>query len=315
MDTITHTLVGASIGLIASNIPALQDSTNIIVPIAIVSSLIPDIDVLTKPFKNENYLKAHRGITHTIPVILLLAFIAPLLSLIITKDIPFYALYIISLISIFSHFFLDIMNPYGTLMIPKSDLKRVGSIYTFDPIFLSLLILSIIMFKVLFLSIMFFIACFLYLSIRHISLVILKNKYKEKYPDSINVFIMSKINPLCWNVVIELEDKFIVAKFEPIHTIDRIEEKKVTLDNKYKDIIKDSKVYKSFLRLAYCYNINIKENNDEVIITLYDLKYRKKEFYYFRALFRIKDSKLVNSYVGYIFSDEEFMKKLNKNSN
>lgn len=311
MDTLTHALFGITIGIVSCTAPGLKEHPEVIFPITIASSLIPDIDVVTKPFKNENYLRAHRGITHTYPALFVLAFVAPLLTLIYSSEIDFFILYLISCISILSHQFLDILNPYGTLMIPRRGLTSVGTIYTFDPCFLSFLILAILFYSVPLIAIIFMSFSIIYVLIRQAAQMSIKKRYKRLYPDSYNIYVLSRLNPLSWNIIIENENDYVVAKFEPTDTIDLEIVPKVNIDDHTLELIKNTKIYRSFCRLAYCYNIEIIDEEDSRIIVLYDLKYKKKGTYYFRAIFRIKDDKIINSYVGFILSDDGFEKKLN----
>ena len=69
-----------------------------------------------------------------------------------------------------------------------------------------------------------------------------------------------------------------------------------------------NQTYQAFIKKSIAH---IYQKTDDGFM-LYDLKYRKKGFYYFRAYFTIKDNKIINSYLGWIFKEEKFIKKLKK---
>ena len=54
MDPITHALAGVTLGIVATQIPGFKENPNIVLGVGITSSVIPDIDVITKLFKNKN---------------------------------------------------------------------------------------------------------------------------------------------------------------------------------------------------------------------------------------------------------------------
>ena len=74
MDTGTHIVMGVAISgialidpVVATNTPTLYATVGGIM----IGSLIPDIDTVLKLRNNAVYIKHHRGITHSIPAVLL----------------------------------------------------------------------------------------------------------------------------------------------------------------------------------------------------------------------------------------------------
>lgn len=61
MDPVTHALTGAIVNRAGLNRLAPR-----MAPLAVVSSIWPDIDVVTMPFSSTLYLETHRGWTHTL---------------------------------------------------------------------------------------------------------------------------------------------------------------------------------------------------------------------------------------------------------
>src|SRR6056297_1840026 len=93
---------------------------------AIIGSQIPDIDTVLKLRNNAVYIRNHRGITHSIPAVL----IWPLLILAVLY--PFYPeanllhLWIWTFLAVFLHVFVDIFNAYGTQAIRPFSSKWVA---------------------------------------------------------------------------------------------------------------------------------------------------------------------------------------------
>uniref|UniRef100_UPI000B280C4F metal-dependent hydrolase n=1 Tax=Sporosarcina koreensis TaxID=334735 RepID=UPI000B280C4F len=74
MDTGTHIVMGAAIcGLtLADPVVASDSVTMTAVFIGVVSgSLVPDVDTVLKLRNNAVYIQNHRGITHSVPAVLL----------------------------------------------------------------------------------------------------------------------------------------------------------------------------------------------------------------------------------------------------
>ncbi len=313
MDPITHALAGVTLGIVATQIPGFKENPNIVLGVGITSSVIPDIDVITKLFKNKNYIRYHRNATHSLMGLPFLALIAPLVLFPFTENISFLALYLFSLICIVFHSFLDLLNPYGTRILPKRTFISYGVIYTFDPIFLFLLLSGAFSFFIsIYLTYQTILIMVSYFILRLIIQTRIKKKLSKMFPDAKKIFVLSRVIIYDWNVIIEFDDHFLVANYcAELRNIDQVEKKDIP--NQYKPLISFLKEYRAFTSISYCYNVEINEYPEYTEITLLDLKYRKKNFYYFRAIFRIKDNKLLNSYIGWVFSMDKFNKKVEKN--
>jgi inner membrane protein len=113
MDTVSHTLIGLTLSRL--------DSARELGPVAAVtltaSSLLPDIDVVSRAFGSTSYLRHHRGITHGLAVLPLEA--AALSGLLVAawpaaRSAGFPTLFVLSLIAMVVHILFDILTPYGT---------------------------------------------------------------------------------------------------------------------------------------------------------------------------------------------------------
>ena len=74
LDTGTHIVMGVALGGLALADPVvLAESATMSAVVAgvIIGSLIPDVDTVLKLRNNAVYIRHHRGITHSIPAVLL----------------------------------------------------------------------------------------------------------------------------------------------------------------------------------------------------------------------------------------------------
>lgn len=74
MDTGTHIVMGLALGGIATLDPAVTANpatTHAVLFGTLIGSQAPDLDTILKLRNNANYIKNHRGITHSIPAVLL----------------------------------------------------------------------------------------------------------------------------------------------------------------------------------------------------------------------------------------------------
>jgi inner membrane protein len=141
MDIVTHTLVGAALGE-----AGLKKQSGLAMAALLIGANLPDVDVFY-----EVLAKAwtfHRGLTHSVPAILVLALI--LTGALVVFDrlrstrraakpgrapVRPKQLFLISAIAVLSHLVLDLLTPYGVrLLMPFSERWFYGdALWAFDP--------------------------------------------------------------------------------------------------------------------------------------------------------------------------------------
>src|SRR3954464_948757 len=80
----------------------------------IVGSQAPDIDTILKLRNNAVYIRNHRGITHSIPAVLLWPILISLVTFVFLPEANFLHLWLWTFLAVFLHVFVDIFNAYGT---------------------------------------------------------------------------------------------------------------------------------------------------------------------------------------------------------
>src|SRR3954447_4591971 len=142
--------MGIALGGLATLDPVVAGSHATAVSVligTIAGSQIPDIDTVLKLRNNAIYIRNHRGVTHSIPAVILW-------PLLITAVIyPFFSganllhLWAWTFAAVFIHVFVDIFNAYGTQALRPFSSKWValGVINTFDPIIFSIHVVGLIL--------------------------------------------------------------------------------------------------------------------------------------------------------------------------
>lgn len=136
MDYVTHALSGFVLGKTISK-------NRIILLIILVSSLIPDIDVLLRFHSKELFLIYHRGITHGVLALFLFPFLP---AVVFYKKIGFLRTYIASFLGYALHLFLDLTTQYGTKILSPFDWNfySLSLAFIVDPYVLVPLLLAVL---------------------------------------------------------------------------------------------------------------------------------------------------------------------------
>ncbi len=148
MDNLTHTLTAVAISH-----TGLNRKTRFATLIVILAANAPDLDILTGFRDSATYLKYHRGITHSLLGVIVLAFILWGCIYWVGKRVrpkprlPLNArwLMLAALLGTGSHLLLDFTNSYGVRpFLPFSGRWYAWDImYIFDPLLLLLLVLGL----------------------------------------------------------------------------------------------------------------------------------------------------------------------------
>ena len=105
MDTGTHIVMGVALGGLALADPVVSAEAATMSAVfagVIVGSLIPDIDTVLKLRNNAVYIRHHRGITHSIPAVLLWPLIITILIILLVPEANFIHVWAWTFLSRFS---------------------------------------------------------------------------------------------------------------------------------------------------------------------------------------------------------------------
>jgi len=321
MDTGTHVVMGIALGGLATIDPIVANDPTLFNAVfigTIVGSQAPDFDTILKFKNNATYIRNHRGLTHSIPAVILWGILIASLIYFIVPSVNFLHLWLWTFLAVILHVFVDIFNAYGTQSLRPFSHKWValGFINTFDPYIFFLHVGGIIAWFLganpgyTFLMIYAVIA--LYYIKRYFDKREIVQKVYEFFPSTEQVVTSPTIKQNHWRIAVTTADRFYVGTVENGHIQLMDEFERVPLpDTEIINIAKTDKNIEAFLSFSPVYRWEVIENERYSEVRFIDLRYRSKGYYPFVAVVQInKNNEIKNSYTGWIFSERKLQKKL-----
>ncbi|MCB7070820.1 metal-dependent hydrolase [Caldibacillus sp. 210928-DFI.2.22] len=321
MDTGTHFVMGIALGGLATIDPVVfnhPETYQSVLIATIVGSQIPDIDTVLKLRNNAIYIRNHRGITHSIPAVVLWPIIIALLLYLFYPEVNLLHVWLWTFLAVFLHVFVDIFNAYGTQALRPFSSKWValGWINTFDPFIFGIHALGIVFWifgsdpRVVF-STMYIVLIGYYLY-RYSIRKTLVSVIKKRIPDTEQVILSPTMKFFQWRIAVITKNRFYVAyayqsSFTIVDEFERIPLPDTPVMN---TAIKDTNVA-AFLSFSPVYRWEIEEGNNYIEVRFIDLRYRSKDHYPFFAVVKMDHNmNILTSYTGWIYSKEKIRKKL-----
>ncbi|WP_344911920.1 metal-dependent hydrolase [Amphibacillus indicireducens] len=321
MDTGTHIAMGIALGGIATVDPVIQSNPIFFTAVmagTIIGSHAPDFDTILKLKNNAVYLRHHRGITHSIPLMIFWGILISGLIYLLVPGLPFLNIWIWTALAVFLHVVVDIFNAYGTQAFRPFSKKWIGLgfINTFDPFIFSAHLIGIALWVLgadpvkTFLTI--YVLIFLYYLKRFWQKKVLERKIRLSFYNVEGIFTSPTISQKIWRLAITTEDKFYVARANDgnIQIVDQFDRMPVPNNELMRTAKLDPNV-DAFLSFSKVYRWEQTEYDDYTEVRFIDLRYRSKDHYPFVAVVNItKEFKILKSYTGWIFSEQKLQDKL-----
>ncbi|TFE24275.1 metal-dependent hydrolase [Cohnella luojiensis] len=150
MDTGTHFMFGLGLGGLAMVDPVITSHTY--GPIAILIGTVagsnaPDLDGLLRFKSNADYIKNHRGLSHSFPAIIGWAALITVLVSLFFREIPWWHIGFWVLLAVVVHVVSDLFNSYGTQAYRPVSRQWVAwnIIHIFDPFIFSTHLVAILL--------------------------------------------------------------------------------------------------------------------------------------------------------------------------
>ncbi|WP_256759778.1 metal-dependent hydrolase [Cohnella sp. WQ 127256] len=150
MDSGTHLVFGLGLGGLAMLDPTITSHTY--GPLAILIGTIagsnaPDLDGLLRFKSNADYIKNHRGLSHSFPAIIGWAALITTIVSLIFRSIPWWHIGFWVLLAVVVHVLSDLFNSYGTQAFRPISRKWIAwnIIHIFDPFIFSTHLLAILL--------------------------------------------------------------------------------------------------------------------------------------------------------------------------
>ncbi|MFD1927838.1 metal-dependent hydrolase [Sporosarcina siberiensis] len=326
MDTGTHIVMGVALAGLSMADPVVTSNPATMTAVitgVVVGSLIPDIDTVLKLRNNAIYIRHHRGITHSIPAVLIWPILISILLSLLIPGANLFHVWAWTFLAVFLHVFVDIFNAYGTQALRPFSHRwvAIGVINTFDPVIFGLHILAILiwMFGANPVSTMIttYIIIFFYYLLRFAIKSAVKRAVFNTIPDADDVFIAPTMRFFQWRVAASTANYHYVGRAygRSVNIYDRFERKPMPTTPEIEAAMEDKNI-EAFTSFSPIYRWNVSYIDDICEVRLIDLRYRSKGYYPFVAVAHIdSDLNVLNSYTGWIFSEDKLKKKLNFSPN
>lgn len=321
MDTGTHIAMGIALGGLATLDPVVSNDPTLFSAVfvgTIVGSQAPDFDTILKLKNNATYIRNHRGLTHSIPAVIIWGIIVASLIYLFVPQVNFLHLWLWTFFAVIVHVFVDIFNAYGTQALRPFSNKWIahGFINTFDPYIFFLHIAGIGAWVLGanpgYTWLIIYVVIFLYYIKRFIDKRDIVKEINNYFPNVEQIVTSPTMKQSNWRVAVTTKDKFYVGVVNNGHIqiVDHF--KKVPLpETDIMEIAKTDKNASAFLSFSPIYRWEINEFNHYTEVRFIDLRYRSKGYYPFVAVVQINPAfEIINSYTGWIFSEEKLQNKL-----
>ncbi|MGE7921056.1 metal-dependent hydrolase [Viridibacillus sp. NPDC093762] len=322
MDSGTHLVMGIALGGLALADPVVADSsmtTAAVITATIVGSQAPDIDTVLKLRNNAVYIRNHRGITHSIPAVILWPILITGVLSLLFQGANILHLWLWTFSAVFLHVFVDIFNAYGTQALRPLSKKWIalGVINTFDPIIFGLHVIALMLWAFGFdpvwtITSLYSIIVIYYL-IRFTLQQAVKHAVKNTIPDAEKIILSPTMRFFQWRVAVNSSSTHYVGRAygRSITIYDKFPIEPLPDTPLFHAALEDSNLaaFVSFSPL-YRWEISELENNYHEV-RLIDLRYRSENHYPFVAVALLNDNlDVIQSYTGWIFSEDKLRKKL-----
>lgn len=321
MDTGTHIVMGVGLAGLATLDPSVTASpltSEAIFFGTLLGSQAPDFDTILKLKDNATYLRHHRGVTHSLPM---MVFWPILISGAIEMILPsanWLHLWLWTFLAVFLHIFVDIFNAYGTQALRPINHKWValGIINIFDPVIFSSHIVGFAIWYMdghpgkTFLVIYGVLIIYYLLRIAKHNRVV--SQVKQLIPDATDIFISPTVRWSQYHVSAKSPSTLYVgeAKTGQVYIIDTFQNKPVP-DNDIINAAKQDENISAFLSFSSIYRWEIDELDFGYEVRFIDLRYLSDGHYPFVAVVQLDDDlNILSSYTGWIFSEAKLQKKL-----
>ena len=235
MDTGSHLLFGVTLGglaLIDHNVASNPELAQAIMAGTIIGSNAPDFDTVTRLKGFKNYIKYHRGISHSIPALIIWALLISIpLSQIFNVQNHWPYLFLWSFTAVSFHVFLDLLNSYGVQILQpfQTERYRLDFLSIFEPFLFLLHFIGVVFWLVsdyapgkIFFTV--YLITFVYIGLRYLQHKVLINNLSSELKINGNYYVFPNFNWLKWRFTIETTDSFYAGK---------VKSKKIILEDIY----------------------------------------------------------------------------------
>lgn len=277
MDPVTHGIIGLGIAALSGQPISIE---NPLVVGAVLGAVAPDLDVVVKYWGNYQYLKHHRGVSHSIIGLAGISLAITFGLSLFYKEASFLNLFLWVFLGSASHTFFDILNSYGVRpLLPFNNKKIVaGLLMLYDP-FITALSLGLIFInvdrttKVLGTVILVSLYIVFRILIKNRVKRILNNRFKIEERKSTLYVLPAMMNFFKWDFVIQTKGYNIVGQINFITNKIKIKKKLIKENSKLIKKAYKTDLGKYFREFSPVTHVEIVEQNNSIELKITDLRF------------------------------------------
>ncbi|TCZ75861.1 metal-dependent hydrolase [Paenibacillus albiflavus] len=325
MDSATHFVIGLGLAGLAHIDPVIANDSTAMVAVLFgtsIGSQIPDSDSVFRLKNNAAYIRMHRGISHSIPLLVIWTALITLTIMLFVHGLPFWHIAMWVGIAVFVHVFMDLFNTYGTQMLWPFSKKWISwnIIHIFDPFIFGTHVIAIVIWAIRW-SEPAVIFPFLYILIGLYYIwrtlahqVIERNLYHKDhtYLNGDKYYLIPTIQIGNWNIVKRRADasyQLGELKRGRLNWIDQV-------DCHQHPAVEQSKLHPDIQALLYFTSFacaEVREHDYGFEVRWVDVRYRHRKQYPFVAVLLMDHQyQTIGSYIGWL-NEEKLEKKLGMN--
>lgn len=225
MDTGSHLLLGATLAGLAMLDPIVAGQSELahaVLVAAMVGSHAPDFDTLARLKGYSAYIRYHRGVTHSLPALLIWPLLISLPAALLFHVTDSLAhLYFWTMLAVILHVFLDLCNAYGVQCFRPINEKwhHFDILALFDP-FLFVLHLSGLLIWLLsdvnagYMFLGIYAVTFLYIGVRALQHARLVCRVREFFSEDGICHVVPSLHWFRWQFVLETRYHFYTGKID-----------------------------------------------------------------------------------------------------
>ncbi|MBD2868074.1 metal-dependent hydrolase [Paenibacillus arenilitoris] len=323
MDTGTHLVMGiglAGLAMVDPVVAADQSVQTAVLLGTVAGSQAPDLDNLLRIKGNACYIRNHRGISHSLPAIVIwTALITVMLQLFYQGSLPWANIGGWVLLAVCVHVFTDLFNTYGTQAMRPFTEKWISwnIIHIFDPVLFTVHVIAILLWAGGFVNPAFlFPIMYGFVAVYFVWRTLAARRTVQRLPDidpeygkDDSYIAIPTISLTIWNIVKQTKDgSFVIGNLRngELSWLDRARCSEHPAVAKSKS---DPGI-RSFLYFTSFACADVREHHWGYEVRWSDVRYRhRKQYPFVGVLVMNKQYETIGSYVGWL-SDDRLSKRL-----
>lgn len=297
MDPITHGLIGLGLSAFSGNPVALTNPVSIGCALGAMS---PDLDIVVRLTKDDyEYIRKHRGVSHSIPALAGFAFAITMGLSIFFPELNFMEVFLWSFIGGVSHTAFDMMNSYGARLLRQK--RKISLLTLYDPVIWALTLFLIFnryndMVSNTIVGGIFF----AYIGGRYL----LREKARKQVIEHYNLHGLEDVTILPglkhfykWDYIVRTDSYSIVGDYNNLTQRFKETKRFKKLDKALEQLFNDSNIGKHFMDWSSNYHLFRVEEDNKIILRAVDLRYYFNDEFMHKASLEIdKTTNMIESF-------------------